>query len=193
MTTTTHPSPVSSHPGGEKIAPRGLIQRFVFWRLDDFERKLGVSIDYCRLMANVSMRAFLKYAKLASVAEYRRALPADASHVARLVAVRDEDCGTCVQIGVNLARHDGVSPEILRAVLSRRPDQLPPQLADVYRFAESVVTAADDDELRQRVRSHYGDEALVELAIALAAARTFPIVKRTLGYAKSCSLVQVTV
>jgi alkylhydroperoxidase family enzyme len=193
MTTTTQPSSLSSHDGAEKMAPRGLLQRFVFLRLDAFEKKLGVSIDYCRLMANVSMRAFLKYAKLASVAEYRRTLPADAAHIAHLVAVRDEDCGTCVQIGVNLARKDGVSPEILRSVLARRPDQLPPPLADVYRFAESVVTAADDDELRQRVRGHYGDEALVELAIGMAAARTFPIVKRTLGYAKSCSLVPVTV
>jgi len=193
MTTTTNPSAVFSDHTEEKIVPRSLFQRLVFWRVGLFEKKLGVPLDECRYMASISTRAFFKYAKFGSISGYHRALPADAYHVAHLVAAQAEDCGTCVQIGVNFARKQGVAPEILRAVLARRPDQLPAKLADVYRFAESVVTAADDDDLRQRVRGHYGDEALIELGIALAAARTFPVVKRTLGYAKSCSLVKVSV
>jgi alkylhydroperoxidase family enzyme len=176
----------------EPITPRGLVQRLIFSRLTAFEKLTGVSVDYGRWMANVSLRAFFKYAKLASVAQYRRVLPANAYHVAHIVAARDEDCGTCVQIGINLAKRAGIPVSVLRATLDRKPEDLPAKLADVYRFVESVVTLADDDALRQRVRAHYGDEGLIELAIAIAASRTFPVVKRTLGYAKSCSIVPIT-
>jgi alkylhydroperoxidase family enzyme len=167
------------------------MQRLSFRWIDGFEKETGVSADYARWMANISMRVFMKVAKLGKLVQYRRALPADANHVAHLVAARDEDCGTCVQIGVSFALRDGVSKDILQAVLDRQPDRLPPQLADVYRFAESVVTHVDDDALRERVRSHYGDEALIELGLAMAVGRTFPVIKRTLGYAKSCSLVKI--
>jgi alkylhydroperoxidase family enzyme len=191
MATTISPPSSPSVAGDEKIQPRGLVQRFIFRWVDSFEKQSGAPADYCRWMANVSLRAFFKFAKLGKLAQYRRALPADASAVAHLVAALDEDCGTCVQIGVNFSRRDGVSKEILRAVLDRQPDRLPPKLADVYRFAESVVAGADDDALRQRVRNHYGDEALIEMGLAMAVGRTFPVVKRTLGYAKSCALVKI--
>jgi alkylhydroperoxidase family enzyme len=192
MTTTVAP-PSAAHEANEEIQPRGLIQRFIFSWIDSFEKQSGVSADYCRWMANVSPRAFSKFGKLGKLAQYRRALPADASAVAHLVAARSEDCGPCVQIGINFALREGISKEILRAVLDRQPDRLPPKLADVYRFADSVVSGGDDDALRERVRGHYGDEALIELGLGMAVARTFPVVKRTLGYAKSCSLVKIEI
>ena len=115
-------------------------------------------------------------------------------HVARLVATRDEDCGTCVQIEVNLALKDGVPPDVIRAVLDDRLEVLPDELADVHRVAKSVVEApGDDDELRQRVRERDGNEGLVDLALGIATARVFPVTKRALGYAKSCSPVQIKV
>ncbi|HET6324079.1 MAG TPA: hypothetical protein VFG04_05220 [Planctomycetaceae bacterium] len=193
MTTAITSPPTHEELSEGKIQPRGLIQRFIFSRLDAFEKYSRVSADYCRWMANVSPRVFFKFGKLGKLAHYRHALPADASAVAHLVAARSEDCGPCVQISVNFALHDGVSKDIVRAVLDRQPDRLPPKLADVYRFADSVVSGGDDDALRERVRSHYGDEALIEMGLAMAVGRTFPVVKRTIGYAKSCSLVKIEV
>lgn len=192
MTTITSLSAQPEH-GEQKIQPRGLIQRIIFPRIDAFEKYSRVSAEYCRWIANVSPRAFFKFGKLGKLAQYRHALPADASAVAHLVAARSEDCGPCVQISVNFALHDGVSKDIVRAVLDRQPERLPPKLADVYRFADSVVSGGDDDELRERVRSHYGDEALIEMGLAMAVGRTFPVMKRTIGYAKSCSLVKIDI
>src|SRR5438093_858876 len=83
-----------------------------------------------------SLRAFFKFAKFLAVDEYRRVLPPGPCYVARIVAVRDEDCGTCVQIAVNQAKKAGVPAEQLRAVLDGNPDGLPEELRDVYRFAE---------------------------------------------------------
>jgi alkylhydroperoxidase family enzyme len=193
MTSTVSPPSASREQGRGGIRPRGLIQKFLFKGIDSFEKQSGVSADYCRWMANVSPRAFLKFAKLGKLAQYRRALPADASAVAHVVAAQSEDCGPCVQIAVNLALRGGVSKDILRAVLDRQPERLPPQLADLYRFAESVVASVEDDTLRQRVRNHYGDEALIEMALALAVGRTFPVVKRTIGYAQSCALTKLEI
>ncbi|HXY35993.1 MAG TPA: hypothetical protein VEI07_17285 [Planctomycetaceae bacterium] len=193
MTATVSPASASTETAEAKIRPRGLIQRLIFWWVDSFEKQSGVSAEYCRWMANASPRVFLKFGKLGKLAQYRRALPADASAVAHLVAARSEDCGPCVQIGINLALRDGVSKDILRAVYDRQPDRLPPNLADVYHFAESVVSGGEDETLRQRIRDHYGDEALIEMGLGMAVARTFPLVKRTIGYAKSCSLTKIEI
>jgi alkylhydroperoxidase family enzyme len=158
------------------------------------EKRLGAPADYMRHILRVSLPAFFKFVKILPLAEYRRKCPIDAFHVARLVATRDEDCGTCVQIEVNLARHDGVPADVLQAVLASRPEDLAAELADVYHFAEEVVTASGaEGPYRERIRECYGEEALVELAMTMAACRVFPITKRALGYAKSCSQVHVRV
>ena len=159
-----------------------------------YEKQWGVSLEYCRFIVRVSLRAAFKFAKFLAVDEYRRVLPPGPCSVARIVAVRHEDCGTCVQIAVNQAKKAGVPLEQLRAVLNGKPDGLPEELRDVYRFAEAVVTRRGEaDALRERMRLRYGDEGLVELALAIASCRTFPVTKRVLGYAVSCSDVAVHV
>lgn len=171
-----------------------MLRRLIETRIAAAERDLGVPADYMRHILRVSLRAFFKFVKIMPLAQYRRRLPSEPFHVARLVATRDEDCGTCVQIEVNLAKKDRVPPGVIQAVLAARPDELSPELADVYRFAEAVVTASGtEDEFRERIRQRYGEEALVELAMTIAVCRVFPITKRALGYAKSCSAVNVDV
>ena len=103
-------------------------------------------------------------------------------------------CGPCVQTAVNLAKADGVPADVLRAVLDRRVNDLPEPLRDVYRFAEAVVEVSGEEEpYRARLRQVFGEAALCELALAIATCRLFPTVKRALGYATSCSLVQAEV
>jgi len=56
-----------------------------------------------------------------------------------------------------------------------------------------VTTNGEDDALRGSIRLNYGDEGLIEMALAIASCRTFPTIKRALGYAVSCSAVAVRV
>lgn len=171
-----------------------MIRTIIGNRLDAEEHALGASLDYVRDMLHTSLGAFFKFAMFLPLSRHRKALPRTAYHVARIVATRDADCGTCVQIEVNLARSDDVPSDMIRSVLDEDVEALPDDLADVYRFAVAVVTAGGDEgALRERLRYRYGDDGLVELALAMASARVFPIVKRTLGYAKSCAAVQVEV
>lgn len=169
---------------------RWLINR----RIDKTERELGASLDYLRHIQRTAPRAFFKFLKLLPLAGYRGKLPPAALHVAAIVATRLEDCGACVQMAVNMAVQEGVSRDVLRAACAGAPDELPPDLADVYRFAEAVVMqAADQAELRERIRQQYGEEELVELSLAISVSRVFPTVKRGLGYATSCALAPVEV
>jgi alkylhydroperoxidase family enzyme len=163
-------------------------------RLDVLEKQLGESIEYTRHILRTSLRLFFKFLKFTSFAQHRKACPAEPYFVAATVAAREFDCGPCVQICVNQARQSGVPADVLQAVLDRRVDDLPEELADAYRFAEAVVTASgDEDYLRERLRERYGEEGLIELAYGIAAAGVFPTVKRALGYAQSCSRVALHV
>lgn len=158
------------------------------------EKRLGVSMDYLRDMYDHAPDAFWKFTKFMPAAQHRAKLPPAPYHVARLVATCHEDCGPCVQIVVNLAKEDGIEPAILTATLAGKVEQLPESLQDVYRFAEAVVTASGDEaEYRERLRKVFGEEAMVELALAIATCRVFPTLKRALGHAQSCSVQQVVV
>ena len=158
------------------------------------EKKLGESMDYMRHMYETAPEAFWQFAKVAKASAHRSKLPAAPFHVARLVAVRAQDCGPCVQTVVNLAKEDGVEVGILKAALTGKVEALPESLGDVYRFAEAVATnSGEEEQYRERLLKVFGAEAMVELAMAIALCQTFPILKRGLGFAKSCSLVKVEV
>lgn len=171
-----------------------MLRRLILARIAAGEKELGVPLDYCRFILRASLRAFFKFMKFLAVDEYRRVVPPGPFYAARIVAVRDEDCGTCVQIAVNQARKAGVPAEHLRAVLDGQLDGLPEEVKDACRFADAVVTAnGEEDGWQERIRLRYGDEGLVELALAIATCRVFPVTKRALGYAVRCSTTAVRV
>lgn len=171
-----------------------MLRRLILARIAAAEKAWGVPLDYCRFIVRVSLRASFRFAKFLAVDEYRRVLPVGPCYVARIVATRHEDCGTCVQIAVSQARKAGVPAEVLRAVLDGKLDALPDELRDAYRFAEAVLAAnGEEDALRERIRLRYGDEGLIEMALAIATCRVFPTIKRALGYAVSCSAMAVRV
>ncbi len=166
--------------------------RFLLRRgLDAQEKAVGESVDYLRHVVDVSPAALLRFASIMPFANSRKVLPENAWFVAQVVASQHEDCGTCLQITVNLARQGGVNQALLRAALDGDCDGMSGEMADVYRFTKSVLAAGDDEELRETLRARYGERGLIELAYAIAASRIPPTVKRALGYAKSCSVVPV--
>ena len=123
-----------------------MLRILILARIASAEKELGVPLEYCRFILRVSLRASFKFAKFLAVDEYRRVLPPGPCYVARIVATRHEDCGTCVQIAVNQAKKAGVPAEILRAVLDSNLDALPEELRDAYRFAEAVLTANGEED-----------------------------------------------
>ena len=169
-----------------------MLRWFLRRQLNAQEKSLGASVDYLRHVLDVSPSAFLRFVSIMPFANSRKTLPKEAWFVAQLTALKLEDCGACVQIGVNLARRAGVDGALIHATLAEDADVLSPEMFDVMRFTQSVVNASyDESNLRETLRSRYGERGLIELAYAIASSRIPPTVKRALGYAVSCGKATV--
>jgi alkylhydroperoxidase family enzyme len=157
-------------------------------RLRAVEFEQGMSLAYLRHILRVSPPHFLKFMKVMPLARFRRALPPEAYHIARIVTASHEDCGTCLQMEVHLAKQDGVRVPLLHAVLDESPCSLPPELAEVYFFAEAVATGNGEEETwREAIFRPYGEIGLVEFSMAIAVSRMFPTVLHAMGYAALCT------
>ena len=156
------------------------------------EAELRVPMPYLRKIADSSTSAFLKFGMFSPLALHRKVVTPEVWHLARLAATQAQDCGPCVQTTVNAAINDGVSPATLRAALQAEEMSEDHQLAVEY--GRAVASASDDvPDLVERVRDRWGEDALVELALAVATTQVFPLVKRGMGLAVACSLVQVEI
>jgi AhpD family alkylhydroperoxidase len=155
------------------------------------ERRLGVKMDYAREMAELNWPAFVRIGKVSALATSAEPdFDVRVAHMAALAAAQSDDCGECVQIHLNLAAKDGVKRETLQAALDARPEAMaPPQLGLAWRFGQAV--AAGDPavaDIRRKLEGLIGRSGLMDLGFAIAMARFYPTLKRTLGYAVACSL-----
>jgi len=165
---------------------------FIKRRLAAFEKKYGYDASYLRDLADTDLRAFFKFARAASIGNYRRDIPSEALHAARLVAIVAEDCGPCTQLCVAFALEDGMSAKTIAAVLAGDEAAMP-ELAHLgYRFARAAI-AHDPatDALRDEIVQRWGQRAAVALAFSLVNARLYPTIKYALGYGKACQRVIV--
>ena len=165
---------------------------FIKRRLAAFERQFGYDASYMRELADIDLRAFLKYARAASIGQYRRDVPREAHLAAMLVGVIAEDCGPCTQLGVTMALADGVDPRTIAAIVRGDESAMPDAAHLGYRFARA--TLAHDpaaDELRDEIVKRWGKRALVALAFGITASRMYPTLKYALGHGKACQRVVV--
>jgi hypothetical protein len=160
--------------------------------IDKVERNLNTDASYVRDMIDASPRAVWLFFRAAALGTFRRDVPIEAWFAAGITATRHEDCGPCTQLGVTMAERDGVSPAVLRAVLTDNPDAMPPDVALAWKFTRATLAHdADADTYREAVVQRWGRRALVSLAFAIAAARLYPTVKYVLGHGKACTRVVV--
>jgi hypothetical protein len=157
-----------------------------------FERQWSYDASYLRDLIEASPRAGWLFARATSLGQFRRDVSLQAWFAAGITAVRHEDCGPCTQLAVNMAERAGVSPDILRAVLSDNPAAMPPDVAVVWRFTRATLAhSAAADEYREVIVDLWGRRALVSVAFAITAARMYPTVKYALGHGKTCTRIVV--
>ncbi|MBV8140042.1 MAG: hypothetical protein JO121_31045 [Deltaproteobacteria bacterium] len=161
--------------------------------IDAAERRFGEKLDYLRDIASASPAAFYKFALFLTFARHRKAAPLDAYYLASIGALQSEDCGPCLQIAVNQALAEGVSPSVISAAVAGGAslDEDRKLYLDFGRAVAANVPEAE--KLRLKLAEKLSPAAMVDLAIAIAGARVFPALKRGLGHAKSCSLVQIRI
>jgi hypothetical protein len=160
--------------------------------LDRFERSFNYDAAYMRHVLRVNPMSLVKFA-LGTRAPDSGAAPAAALAAVGLVGTLTEDCGPCVQIGVDIATAGGVNPEILCAIIAGDEAGMGDTAALAYRFARASLARDMQtcDPLRDEIVRRWGDEALVALSLTLTTARMYPTLKYALGHGKTCSRVKV--
>jgi alkylhydroperoxidase family enzyme len=154
------------------------------------ERKLRVPAEYLGRLGDASLRGLIKLMLLVPASAHRKGLSPSAVHAARIVTAKHEDCGSCVQIAINAALDDGVPAAVVRAVVDGQLKALSPDVTLAVRFSEAVLANDGSEvELRREVESSLGEAGLCDLALAIGVGRSFPTVKRALGFGTSCSLM----
>ena len=155
------------------------------------EKATGVEAPYAYHLRDVAPGRLWRFALIKTVEGRRQVTPAAVYHAAGLASAMVEDCGPCVQIHVNFALKDGVAPEVLRALVARRFEAVPAEVASAFKFGEAVSAGTAADAWRDDIRKRWGDKGVAELAFTVAVARFYPAVKRGLGYAHACERVVV--
>jgi hypothetical protein len=157
-----------------------------------FERDWNYDAGYMHDIIEASPRAAWLFSRVAALGQFRRDLPIEAWCAAGITAVRHEDCGPCTQLGITMAERAGVSPSVLRAVLSDNPEAMPADVALAWNFTRATLAHdAAADGYRAVIVERWGRRALVSLAFAMTAARLYPTVKYALGHGKACTRIVV--
>ncbi|TAJ70997.1 MAG: hypothetical protein EPO51_15930 [Phenylobacterium sp.] len=160
--------------------------------LDKFEKTFDYDASYMRHVLRASPASLLKFS-LGSQAADRKAAPMEALFAAGLVGTLSEDCGPCVQVGVDIATANGMDPAIIRAVIAGDLDAMGETASLAYRFAQASLARDMEacDPLRDEIVRRWGDKGLVAIGLMLTQARMYPTLKYALGYGKACSRVKV--
>ena len=162
-------------------------------RITAQERRLGEDLDYLKYILRTSRPAFFNYVKVVPMANFRQTLPSAPYHAVALLAAIHEGCGNCTQIEINKAKASRVSTETIRAIIKQQPEKLSDEILDCYLFARAILDdAPEQEQLRLRIVERFGDAGLVELCMKIAGSRVFPLMTRALGFASSCTEVQVS-
>jgi hypothetical protein len=161
-------------------------------RINAFERKLGYDMSYVREILDTDPAALWAFMKAAKIGEYRRGIPRDPLWGAKLTAIVREDCGPCTQLAVTLALAEGVSPQLLTALLADDLAAIPEPVALVVRYTRAVIARYPEaDVARQEITARWGARAILSIAFAITAAHLYPTVKYAMGYGKTCQRVTV--
>jgi len=162
-------------------------------QIAQFEAHYKYDTSYMRDLLEHSPDGFAKFNNFLPLARHHEKLNNNDYWVAKIAAMQAADCGECLQLNVRMALEAGIDRELIQATL-RGGDALPADLRDVYTYAKNVaanVPVADD--LRNRIEARFDKGALLEFALAIATTGVFPGIKRALGIAKACSLVNIEV
>jgi uncharacterized protein YjeT (DUF2065 family) len=162
-------------------------------RIAAFERTYGYDSSYARRILEADTGAFLRFARVMGLAQYRKSVPAAAAWcAAKITAALAEDCGPCTQLAVTMAERDGLLPATLTAIVTGDERVLPDDARLGVRFARAVMAHDPGaDDLRADIVRRWGERGLVSLSFAVAAARIFPTLKYALGHGQACRRVMI--
>lgn len=160
-------------------------------QINNFESHYQYDSTYMRELLAHSPAGFAKFNQFLPLSAHIEKLSPEQYWVAKLATMQVEDCGDCLQLNVKMALEAGVARDLLETVLTNSA-ALPDALKDIYDYAACVAGhEAIDEALMDRIKAHHDKGALLEFALCIASAKVFATIKRALGYARACRLVEI--
>lgn len=161
--------------------------------IQHFESTYQYDTTYMKAMLAASPAAYEVFEHFLPMASFRQSANPEVYFTAKLTAFRMVDCGPCLQLAVRMAREGGLDAERIRKVLDASTP-LQPELERIRTFVRAILVGETDPHaLRSEIEKAYGVETVVEIALVVAAAQVFPVVKRAMGHYQSCATVAIEV
>ncbi|AMX01206.1 hypothetical protein [Microbulbifer thermotolerans] len=159
--------------------------------IEAFSRRYRYDMDYLKEFLHASPKGYEKFANFRPLSHHREFLSADIYWVSKLAAMQVADCGACLQLSVRMALEAGLDKSLVQACL-QGGSHLPDKLKDIFDFATAVAGHQDiDPQLEERIDTILEKRQRIELGVCVATASVYPTIKRAMGYAQSCCLLDV--
>jgi len=160
--------------------------------ISSFGTHYNYNTNYMKEMLRVAPEAYETFENFLPMARCANNTPKEVLHVTKIAAMQSEDCAECLQLYVDMALEAKIDKEIIKDVLFNKAQGLSDELKTVYDFTLAVAQNKPiTDEMYAKIEYTYSPAIIVELSLAIASAKVFPTIKRTLNEAKSCSLVEI--
>ena len=161
-------------------------------KLTSFEQQFGYDASYMRHVLDTDFGAFMQFAKVQGLSNYRKAVPIDVYYAVKITGAMVADCGPCTQLVVTMALQAGVPAATLAKLVRGDEEAMTEPTRLGARFARAVL-ARDPagDELRETILKRYGERAVISLSFALVASQIYPTFKYALGFGKACHRVTI--
>lgn len=157
-----------------------------------FEKSANYDAGYMHDVIDISADAGWRMNALPLMSQYRGDAPAALWLGAGLASVLEGDCGPCVQLMVDQGLSLGVAPDVITALLKEDFDGAGYEASLGYHFALAAINDAPElDEWRDEVVAGFGRKAWVACSYAATTARSYPVLKRAMGYGKTCQQIRV--
>ncbi len=149
-------------------------------------------VSYLHELLDASTPAFVKFALFQPMSRHREDVPATTWFAAKLAATMSEDCGPCSQLIVDMAIHAGMEPAIVAALARKDLTSAGADASLGFRYGQAVAANAPEaDVVVAQALAKYGRRGVASLAMAVAAARVYPALKRGLGHGAACQRLVV--
>jgi hypothetical protein len=154
-----------------------------------FGQHYDYDVSYLEELMDASPGAFQAFEAAMGMGRYQKSAPDELLMIAKIAAMRLQDCGPCTLLGVKMAREKGLPEALIQAALHQGKGLTPDQ-RDIYDYARGVTANVDlDPDLLPRLHARLGCEVVAEIALNIVSTQLYPTLKRALGHAQSCALI----
>ena len=107
--------------------------------LEGFQNHYNYDTSFMKEMLTSNPKAYETFEAFLPMASFKDKAPKDVIFVAKLATMKNEDCGQCLQLNVDMALENGVDKEIISEVVFNEGKNLPKDLKVIYDFTLAVV------------------------------------------------------